>query len=120
MSLPHLGAIRANLVLFAMSVMVTESGALLVLALIGHPRWIAGVATRSILLCVSCGLWRFVRRKARMAFEDARDHGHVVWQRDGDSGRFCISEACPSGWLVQLHGEASGAEDRANGVVIHS
>ncbi|MDR5757155.1 hypothetical protein [Caballeronia sp. LZ035] len=120
MSLPHLGAIRANVVLFAMSVMVMESAALLTLACIGHPGWMAAVATRSAILCLSGMLWRVVRRRARMAFEDARETGHVVWQRDGVNGRFCISEACPSGWLVQLHREASGAEKRAGSIVIHS
>ncbi|MDR5813485.1 MULTISPECIES: hypothetical protein [unclassified Caballeronia] len=120
MSLPQPGAIRANLVLFAMSVVVTESGALIVLACVGHPGWMAAIATRSVILCLSGMLWRFVRHRARTAFEDARDSGQVVWQRDGVNSRFCVSKACRSGWLVQLHREASGTEKRADNVVIHS
>ncbi|MDR5833959.1 hypothetical protein [Caballeronia sp. LZ034LL] len=120
MSLPQFGAIRANLVLFAISAMVMESAALIVLACIGHPGWMAAIATRSVILCLSGMLWRFVRHRARTAFDDARDSGHVVWERDGVHGRFCISEACPTGWLVQLHREASGTEERADNVVIHS
>lgn len=120
MSLPQFGAIRANLVLFAISVMIMESATLIVLTCIGHPGWMAAIATRSVILCLSGMLWRFVRQRARTAFDDARDSGHVVWQRDGVHSRFCISEACPSGWLVQLHREASGTDERADNVVIHS
>ncbi|SAK60824.1 hypothetical protein [Caballeronia ptereochthonis] len=102
-----LARMRANGVLFAISVAVTEVLALLVLAASGRIDDFSDETTRVIVLVVSFALVIATKIQARSAFEAAASKGHVTQGLDEREGsRLVVADECPAAWLVQLHVES--------------
>ncbi|MFM0326959.1 hypothetical protein [Caballeronia glebae] len=102
-----LARMRANGVLFAISVAITEVLALLVLAASGRLDDFNDEITRLIVLVVSFALAIATRIQARSAFEAAASKGHITQISDEpDERRLVVANECPAAWLVQLHIES--------------
>ncbi|SAK57475.1 hypothetical protein AWB77_01828 [Caballeronia fortuita] len=98
-----LARIRANGVLFASSVAITEALALLVLAASGRLAYFNNETTRLIELVVSFALVIATKIHARSAFEAAASKGHITQISDEPESRLVVADQCPAAWLVQLH-----------------
>jgi hypothetical protein len=102
-----LARIRANAVLFAISVALTEVVALIVLAASGRIDDFNDATTRLIVLVVSFALVIATKIQARSAFKAAASKGqltHVSHERE--ESRLVVADECPAAWLVQLHIES--------------
>jgi hypothetical protein len=102
-----LARMRANAVLFAISVAITEALALLVLAASGRLDDFNDETTRLIVLVVSFALVIATKIQARSAFEAAASKGHLTQVTDErEESRLVVAAECPTAWLVQLHIES--------------
>lgn len=101
-----LARMRANAVLFAISVAITEALALLVLAASGRLDDFNDETTRLIVLVVSFALVIAAKIHARSAFEAAVSKGYLKQISDEQQPRLVVADECPAAWLVQLHIES--------------
>ena len=102
-----LARMRANAVLFAISVAITEALALLVLAASGRLDDFNDETTRLIVLVVSFALVIATKIQARSAFEAAASKDHLTQVADErEESRLVVADECPAAWLVQLHIES--------------
>jgi ABC-type Fe3+-hydroxamate transport system substrate-binding protein len=96
MQVPTFIAIRANLVLFALAVTLSDAACLLVTALCGRLDYMSQPVTRIIALGGATGIAIFVRHRARLAFDAAESSQQVAWK--ANDGPVVAKD-----WLVQLH-----------------
>ncbi|SAL09538.1 hypothetical protein [Caballeronia telluris] len=102
MQVPTFVAIRANLVLFALAVALSDAACLLVTVLFGRPDTMSQPAARIAALGGAAALAMLVRRRARRAFDAAESSRQLAWSANGcdEPG---IAATCREDWLVQLH-----------------
>jgi hypothetical protein len=102
-----LARMRANAVLIAISVAITEVLALLVLAASGRIDDFNDEITRLIVIFVSFALVIATKIQARSAFEAAASKGHLTQVSDDrKESRLVVADEYPAAWLVQLHIES--------------
>ncbi|SAK82503.1 hypothetical protein AWB81_04127 [Caballeronia arationis] len=102
-------AIRANLVLFALAVALSDAVCLIVAALLGRSDYMSLPAARIAALGGAAVIAMLVRRRARRAFDAAESSRQLA------SHEPVIASTCSQDWLVQLHIELnrSAAQSKA-------
>lgn len=97
--------LRANVALVSLSLSLATALCLALnglLTLLAAP--LAHDAYKFTVLALAIVFFQFVKRRARRAFEAAKQNGKINFQ--GAGGHFmAIDTDCPAGWLVQLHVE---------------
>ncbi|SPB16276.1 hypothetical protein NOV72_03476 [Caballeronia novacaledonica] len=101
-------ALRANTVLIALCIAVSDAAWLTVCGCSGHVHALEHTAMRVATLASALGIVIVVRRIAKLAFDAARTAHRIAWAAD----RLVIDGSCPGGWLVQLHVELHPAGSR--------
>jgi hypothetical protein len=100
--------VRANAVLIAMCVAVSDAAWFTVCGCSGHVQALESTAIRLATLVSAAGIVIVVRRIAKLAFDAARTSRRIAWTSD----RLVIDGTCPGDWLVQLHAELHPAGSR--------
>jgi hypothetical protein len=102
MQIPALVSMRANLMLFAFAVAVSEAACLTVCAFCGRLDAMGAPAARIATLGAATVLVFLVRRAARHAYGAAEYSRHLAWTAHAHANPE-IAEGCRWAWLVQLH-----------------
>jgi hypothetical protein len=99
--------LRANIVLFALSVAILESLCVACAIVTRQGDLIGLCIVRIAIVGAAMALYGFIRHRARLAFDDATKHAYIDWQVDSNGfATAVIDRRARHDWLVQLHIEA--------------
>jgi hypothetical protein len=108
-----LARMRANCVLFALSLVIVDLLTLLILAVSRHLERFNDDIIRMMVLAISFALAIATKIQARSAFEVASSKGYVTKEPVGrEDARLMVGDDCPAAWLVQLHIESCADADQ--------
>jgi hypothetical protein len=102
-------SLRANAVLIALCVAVSDAAWLAICGCSGHPQALASPVVRLATLASAAAIVIAVRRLARVAFDAARTARRIAPAQEG-AERLVIATPSPDDWLVQLHVELHPAQ----------
>jgi hypothetical protein len=104
-------SLRANAVLMALCVAVSDAAWLAVCGCAGNPNAIQSPFARLATLVSAAFIAIAVRRIARIAFDTARTSRRIAWAQDTGQ-RLVIARPSSNDWLVQLHVELHPSASR--------